>query len=124
MDLDERRRLLSDVVEQIGELTLLMNDLIDLARGEEPSADTEDLRLDLLVSEVAERHAPARAGHPAAARAGADDRRRRARRLERAVANLLDNAVKYSPPDEPVEIELAGEELTVRDHGPGISAEI
>jgi two-component system sensor histidine kinase MprB len=123
MDLDERRRLLSDVVEQIGELTLLMNDLIDLARGEEPSADTEDLRLDLLVSEVAERtrrHAPATplllelaptivVGVPA--------------RLERAVANLLDNAVKYSPPDEPVEIELAGEELTVRDHGPGISAE-
>jgi two-component system sensor histidine kinase MprB len=39
------------------------------------------------------------------------------------VANLLDNAVKYSPPGEPVEIELHGGELTVRDHGPGISAE-
>jgi two-component system, OmpR family, sensor histidine kinase MprB len=44
-------------------------------------------------------------------------------RLARAVSNLLDNAVKYSPPGEPVEIGLAGEELTVRDHGPGISAE-
>jgi two-component system sensor histidine kinase MprB len=123
MELDERQRLLADVVEQIGELTLLMNDLIDLARGEEPRADTEDMRLDQLVSEVAERtrrHSPATplelelaptivAGVPA--------------RLERAVANLLDNAVKYSPPGEPVEIELAGEELTVRDHGPGISAE-
>ncbi len=123
MDSDERQRLLSDVVEQIGELTLLMNDLIDLARGEEPRADTEDTRLDLMVSEVAERmrrHAPANPfllelaptilpGVPA--------------RLERAVANLLDNAVKYSPPGEPVEIELHGGELTVRDHGPGISAE-
>ena len=39
------------------------------------------------------------------------------------MANLLDNAVKYSPPGEPVEIALRGEELTVRDHGPGISAE-
>ncbi|HLL93216.1 MAG TPA: HAMP domain-containing sensor histidine kinase [Solirubrobacteraceae bacterium] len=123
MDPDERQRLLADVVEQIGELTLLMNDLIDLARGEEPRADTEDTRLDLMVSEVAERtrrRAPATPfllnlaptilpGVPA--------------RLERAVANLLDNAVKYSPPDEPVEIELHGQELTVRDHGPGISAE-
>jgi two-component system sensor histidine kinase MprB len=123
MDPEEQRRVLSDVVEQIGELTLLMNDLIDLARGEEPRADTEDTRLDLMVSEVAERmrrHAPANPfllelaptilpGVPA--------------RLERAVANLLDNAVKYSPPGEPVEIELHGEELTVRDHGPGISAE-
>ncbi len=123
MEPDEQQRLLADVVEQIGELTLLMNDLIELARGEEPSADTEDLRLDLMVSEIAERthrHSPATplelelaptivAGVPA--------------RLARAVSNLLDNAVKYSPPGEPVEIELAGEELTVRDHGPGISAE-
>jgi two-component system sensor histidine kinase MprB len=111
------------VVEQIGELTLLMNDLIDLARGEEPRVDTEDTRLDLVVSEAvdrARRHAPATSfqvelaptivvGVPA--------------RLERAVANLLDNAVKYSPPGEPVEVELRGNELTVRDHGSGISAE-
>jgi len=61
MDLHERRRLLSDVVEQIEELTLLMNDLIDLARGEEPPADAEEIRLDQLVAEVIERarrHAP------------------------------------------------------------------
>ena len=44
-------------------------------------------------------------------------------RLERAVSNLIDNAVKYSPPGEPVEVALRGGELTVRDHGPGISAE-
>ncbi len=107
MEPDERQRLLADVVEQIEELTLLMNDLIELARGEEPSADTEDLRLDVLVSEVVERtrrHSPTTSlllelaptivtGVPA--------------RLERAVANLIDNAVKYSPPGEPVEIELS-----------------
>ncbi|HEY5343875.1 MAG TPA: HAMP domain-containing sensor histidine kinase [Solirubrobacteraceae bacterium] len=123
MEPDERRRLLADVVEQIGELTLLMNDLIELARGEEPSTDTEDIRFDVLVGDVADRtrrHSPETplllelaptllAGVPA--------------RLERAVANLIDNAVKYSPSGEPVEIVLAGEELTVRDHGPGISAE-
>ena len=116
-------RLLSDVVEQIEELTLLMNDLIELARGEEPRADAEDLRLDLLVSEVLERthrNAPATpllveldptllTGVPA--------------RLERAIANLLDNAVKYSPTGEPIEIRLKDGVLSVRDHGPGISRE-
>jgi len=123
MDPQENRRLLGDVVEQIEELTLLMNDLIDLARGEEPRADTEELRLDLLVSEVVERarrHAPATTlqveleptmvtGVPA--------------RLERAVGNLIDNAVKYSPSGELVEVRLQAGELSVRDHGPGISGE-
>jgi two-component system, OmpR family, sensor histidine kinase MprB len=42
--------------------------------------------------------------------------------LQRAVSNLIDNAVKYSPPGEPVEVTVRGEELAVRDHGPGISA--
>jgi two-component system sensor histidine kinase MprB len=123
MNAEEQRGLLSDVVEQIEELTLVINDLIDLARGEEPREDNEELRLDQLVEEVLQRthrHAPDTPltveleptivnGVPA--------------RLERAVGNLLDNAVKYSPPREPVEIALRGTELTVRDHGPGISAE-
>jgi two-component system sensor histidine kinase MprB len=123
IDPEDHRRLLGDVVEQIEELTLLMNDLIDLARGEEPRAASEDVRLDLLVSEVlerADRHAPSStleveleptivSGVPA--------------RLERAVGNLIDNAVKYSPPGEPVEVRLRAGELTVRDHGPGISEE-
>ncbi|MEV5831779.1 sensor histidine kinase [Spirillospora sp. NPDC052242] len=40
--------------------------------------------------------------------------------LERAVVNLLDNAVKFSPPGGAVDVRLADGELTVRDHGPGI----
>jgi two-component system, OmpR family, sensor histidine kinase MprB len=123
MEPSEHGRLLSDVVEQIEELTGLMNDLIELGRGEQPDAATDDVRLDVLVGEVVERarrHAPATTfvtelaptllvGVPS--------------RLERAVANLIDNAAKYSPPDEPVEVTLRGELLTVRDRGPGISAE-
>jgi len=120
---EDQARLLADVVEQLEELTLLIGDLIDLARGEQPSADNEDVRLDQLVGEVVERarrHAPATplhvqllptilSGVPA--------------RLERAVSNLIDNATKYSPPGEPVEVALRGSSLTVRDHGPGISDE-
>jgi two-component system sensor histidine kinase MprB len=40
--------------------------------------------------------------------------------LERAVANLLDNAAKWSPPGAEVEVNLVGGTLSVRDHGPGI----
>ena len=45
----------------------------------------------------------------------------RAARLARAVGNLLDNAVKWSPPDATVEVTVRGGEVTVRDHGPGIA---
>jgi two-component system, OmpR family, sensor histidine kinase MprB len=123
IDESERERLLADVVEQIGELTLLMNDLIDLARGEQQRTDAEDVRLDVVVAEAvarAQRNSPAtplRTSLDPVLLAGV------AARLERAVANLIDNAIKYSPPGEPVEIELHGETLTVRDHGHGISAE-
>jgi two-component system sensor histidine kinase MprB len=122
MDAAEHRRLLDDVVAQLEELTLLINDLIDLSRGEEPADEIEDVRLDLLVEEVAQKtaaHASTTlhvelepsiiAGVPA--------------RLARAVGNLLDNAVKYSPAEAAVEVRLRGKELTVRDHGPGISEE-
>ena len=44
-------------------------------------------------------------------------------RLARAVGNLLDNAVKWSPPGQPVEVAVAAGEVTVRDHGPGIAEE-
>jgi two-component system sensor histidine kinase MprB len=42
-------------------------------------------------------------------------------RLTRAVGNLLDNAVKWSPPDGTVEVAVRDGEVTVRDHGPGIA---
>ncbi len=122
MAVEERQRMLDDVVEQIEELTLLMNDLIELGRGEQPRKGSEDVRLDLVVEEAldrARRHSPETpfdveldpvvlTGEPV--------------RLGRAINNLIDNAVSYSPTGRPVEITLHGQELTVRDHGPGISA--
>jgi two-component system, OmpR family, sensor histidine kinase MprB len=139
MDEQERALLLGDVVEQIEELTLLMNDLIGLARGEELGVDTEDVRLDTIVTEAVERTrrnsptTPLQTTLQPVLISGV------AARLDRAVVNLIDNAVKYSPEGQPVEIGLTttgrahsaerwiggggGCELTVRDHGQGISAE-
>ncbi|MCC6222002.1 MAG: HAMP domain-containing histidine kinase [Thermoleophilia bacterium] len=119
----ERGRLLSDVVSQLEELTGLVADLVDLARGAEPAAAIEDVRLDLLVERAVERarlHAPgieiATALEPAEVRAAPE-------RLGRAVANLLDNAAKWSPPGGTVEVSVRDGELVVRDHGPGIDPE-
>src|SRR5207237_779808 len=43
--------------------------------------------------------------------------------VERAVGNLLDNAVKYSPPGAPIEVSVRDGEVVVADHGPGIAEE-
>ena len=53
LDDDERRRLLADVVEQSEELTALVADLIELARGDQPGFATEDMRLDRIGGRVA-----------------------------------------------------------------------
>jgi two-component system sensor histidine kinase MprB len=122
LDAGEQQRLLADVVEQIEQLTLLMNDLIELARGEEPRAAEEEVRLDELVREVAER-ARSHAATPLQLDLEPTLLACVPARVERAVGNLIDNAIKYSPPGAPVEVALHGEQLTVRDHGPGIAAE-
>jgi two-component system sensor histidine kinase MprB len=132
MGVEERQRMLDDAVEQIEELTLLMNDLIELGRGEQPLAGSEDVRLDVIVEEAVERahrHSP---GTPFRVDVEPVVLNGTPGRLGRAVNNLIDNAVNYSPPGASVEVSLLvdrrsrrspiGCELTVRDHGPGISA--
>jgi two-component system sensor histidine kinase MprB len=44
----------------------------------------------------------------------------RPRQLERAISNLVDNAIKYSEPDTPIEIVIQGATVSVRDRGAGI----
>ncbi|HTE64024.1 MAG TPA: HAMP domain-containing sensor histidine kinase [Solirubrobacteraceae bacterium] len=119
----QRRMLLADVVDQTEELTALVADLIELARGDQPAAEVHDVRLDALVAEAVERarrHAPhirfSTDLEPVAVDAVGD-------RLGRAVNNLLDNAAKYSPDGGDVDVTLRGGALTVRDYGPGVPAD-
>ena len=66
---DERSRLLSDVVEQLGEMTTLIAGLIELARAEQQTARPEDVRLDLVVANAIERTQRNRPGVAFTARA-------------------------------------------------------
>lgn len=118
-----RLELMSDVRAQIGELTTLVGDLVELARDEEVEPIHQVADLAEVVQTCADRvrlRAPSIAlevhtqpwhvtGNPTL--------------LERAVTNLLDNAAKWSPPLGTVRVDLTAGVLTVADDGPGISAE-
>ncbi len=118
----ERAEVLAAVRGQLEDLTILVGDLVDLARpGERPAEAPEELRLDEVVADAVERarrHAPH--AHFAVIAAPCVVHGSRAR-LARAIGNLLDNAVKWSPPGAPIEVAVNEGEVTVRDHGPGIA---
>jgi two-component system sensor histidine kinase MprB len=115
----DRAALREDMIEELDELTALVSDVVELARGSRPSGEVGDVRLDEIVTSVIER--TRRRGpeltieasiEPALVCGEAD-------RIARAVTNVLDNARKWSPRDGVIEVELHGGTLSVRDHGPG-----
>ena len=121
----EAPRMLTSIDAQLRELSDLVIDVLALARGDEVAVD--GVKREVALQKVVER-ALGRArlrgpdheitaatepwyvvGNPAS--------------LERAVLNILDNAIKFSPPAGSIEVTLQRGRLTVRDHGPGISRE-
>jgi two-component system sensor histidine kinase MprB len=120
---EDRAALRADVIEELDELTALVGDVVELARGSKPSAEPGDVRLDSVVRDAIERGRRRAPGltfqqviEPTVVRGEAD-------RISRAVTNLLDNAAKWSPPGGIVEVTLHDGTVTVRDHGPGFNEE-
>ena len=120
---EERERRLVEVEARAEELTALVTDVIELARGDAPAGEPEEVRLDDIAADSIAwlaRHAPERVVEsnlePSVVEGRPD-------RIGRAINNLLDNAHKYSPPGEPIEVAVADSEVTVRDHGPGVPSE-
>ena len=140
MPTSERARVVAAAQAQLRELTVLVGDLVDLSKTEIDEVEVEDVRLDLAVAGAIERaRLHGVGGHSSTFVLDAEPCLVRAApaRLERAIANLLDNACKWNPPtpstppagragdptDDPIEVRVRGGILEVRDHGPGIAAE-
>ncbi len=116
----EQRSLREDILAELDGLTALVADVVELARGAEPPASLDDVRLDDVVAAAVT--AARRRGdvefaldlQPTVVSGPAD-------RIGRAVSNLIDNARKWSPPGAEVEVGLHDGVLSVRDHGPGFA---
>jgi two-component system sensor histidine kinase MprB len=118
----EREALRADIVGELDDLTALVADIVELARGSKPGAAIDDVRLDEIATAVAAR-AQARAGDRVRLAVEAEPTlvRGEPERIQRAISNLVDNAVKWSPPGGGVELTLENGTLRVRDHGPGFA---
>jgi signal transduction histidine kinase len=115
------------IAREARRLSALVEDLLDASRIEEGKLDVRREPIDLaaVVRRVAESR-PERGRIVVDARerlSGSYDRRR----IEQLVSNLVDNGVKYSPGESPVEVRAWRDDgeahITVRDHGIGIPAE-
>ncbi|MEU6933773.1 HAMP domain-containing sensor histidine kinase [Streptomyces sp. NPDC046385] len=121
---EDRRALMASVKAQMAELAALIGDLQELSRPDAAARGP---------LEVVPLHTILRAALDRARLRGPELTfvtdlapwyvRAEQAALERALVNVLDNAVKFSPPRGTVEVTLMRGELTVRDHGPGIPAD-
>lgn len=123
---DSRTRLLDDVRSEARELTDLVNELVDLATDRRDAETPEDFDLAAVADRVASvyrrrsgRVITVTAAHPTVVRG-----RRHA--IERAVSNLVENAVKFDPAGSPVDVQIVpGDDavaVAVSDRGPGLEA--
>jgi two-component system sensor histidine kinase MprB len=116
----EQNAVARAVVDQVDELDGLVTDLIELALDGEAARRFEDVRLDEIVSAEVDRMRRHAAGVRLELTAEPCTVHGDAERLGRAVANILGNALKWSPDGATVDVSVARGSVVVRDHGPGI----
>jgi two-component system sensor histidine kinase MprB len=125
LDAETREQLLDDVMTQLTELTTLIGDLTELARGEQQKALPTRFRLDQLVDDlvnVASTYGRTRnveialEAEPCWVFAQSD-------RVGRAIGNLINNAIKWSPGEGTVSVTVSEGVVKVEDEGPGIADE-
>ena len=123
MGAEDREQITKDMTMQVDELAALIGDLGELARGERSEGPVLVLQLDECVEEfvdVARTHARTKSieidleTSPSLVEGRHD-------RLERAISNLLTNAVKFTPEGGRVRVETYDGTVVVADSGPGVS---
>jgi heavy metal sensor kinase len=131
-DLDRYREALADCVEESDRVLVMLNTLMDISEAESGTMQLQKETVALpdvvaravdLYRDVAEAKGVTLAVDAAEDVSVVADRTR----LEQVAANLIDNAVKYTPPGGRVDVEVRRDSdaaiLRVRDTGPGIPAD-
>jgi two-component system, OmpR family, sensor histidine kinase MprB len=128
LDAEQRAQLIAETRLELDELTNLVSEMVELATDVRSEEAVEPIVLADVVNDVATRFRR-RTGTDITVtvvpgdgtEAGVVDGRRAM--LDRAVANLVDNALKFSPSGAAVDVTVRGTTVEVADRGPGIDAE-
>ena len=116
-----KQAVLRDIAAEIDELTDLSSELTALASDQRLVEEPEEISLRDACDDIAIR-ASRRTGrtvsvsstNPASVKV-------RPSQFDRAVGNLVDNALKFCPAPDNVEINIVGSQVEVIDHGQGIA---
>lgn len=118
---NEREQLLADVGSELGELTTLVEELVASATDASNTSETaHQFDLGDVAAGVVER-AHRRTGRVINLHAdNAGDVIARETLIDRAITNMVNNAIKFSPESFPIDVHVDGARVEVTDRGPGI----
>lgn len=125
---EEREKLWPRLTRECDRLEALISEILVLARVDADNASAEEVDLNALLATLQK---DAQLGSPEqTVRLQAESQlnlKGWPTMIERAVDNLLRNAQRFNPSDQPIELQAArqGERIviSVRDHGPGVQTE-
>jgi two-component system sensor histidine kinase MprB len=119
----ERQALLHETTLELTELTDLVVELVELATDARNDEHVTEVDLAGVAEDVAARFRRRTGRHIEVLDAGAAVIQARRAMVDRALSNLVDNALKFSDGPEPVQVSVTGGRIEVADRGPGVSEE-
>ena len=119
LDAQQRSEMLESVRAEAEELTTLVNEVVQVASGENDDAEPEAVPVAEVIADVAQRIGR-RTGRTISVDADNSVVFVRRAALQRAVTNLIDNAVKFDTGDGPIDVSVVAGRISVADRGPGV----
>ncbi|MFD0417790.1 ATP-binding protein [Streptomyces sp. NPDC127108] len=120
LDPEDEEKILATLVTEAVALDDLVRELVELATDRYTEDEPTSVDLPTLAEDSARRHSRRTGRTITVTTTRPTPVRARTRALQRCVDNLLNNAVKFSPPHTPITLHVDGCRLSVRDQGPGI----
>jgi two-component system sensor histidine kinase MprB len=121
LDVATKQAVLRDIAAEIDELTDLSSELTALASDQRLVEEPEEINLREACDDIATRASRRTGRTVTVSSTNPISVKVRPSQFDRAVGNLVDNALKFCPTPDNVEINIVGTRVEVIDHGPGIA---